>query len=94
MVITGKNTAIPVGWMIHSSLSGLSIQLMLDALARHMGEHTFCPSVVIIDDSQAEINALEVDSIWCEARGRGCAGGHNADDQKTSRPAQIPSAKS
>lgn len=68
MVITEKNKAIPVGWLIHSSLSGQSMQRMLDALARHMGEHTFCPSVVIVDDSQAEINALEDDSIWCEGK--------------------------
>lgn len=63
MVINDKNKAIPVAWMIHSSQSEQSMKLMLDKLAVHMGED-FKPSVVIVDDAQAEINAVK-HGIWC-----------------------------
>ena len=63
MVITKENRAIPVAWLIHSSQSEQSVAVMLDKLAEHMGEG-FTPSVVIVDDAQAEINAVK-NGIWC-----------------------------
>ena len=63
MVINKDNKAIPVAWLIHSRQSEQSMALMLDKLADHMGEG-FTPSVVIVDDAQAEINAVK-NGIWC-----------------------------
>jgi hypothetical protein len=63
MVVDDFGHGIPVGWLIHSSMSEASMLTMLDSLATRMGEG-FTPSVVIVDDAQAEINAVK-HGIWC-----------------------------
>jgi hypothetical protein len=65
MVIDGDGHGIPVGWMIHSSQSEESLFTMLEALAEHMGP-TYKPSVIIVDDAMAEINAIKR-CRWCAA---------------------------
>lgn len=59
--VTGHG--IPVGWLIHSSQSEESLTIMLNAMADRMGD-AFQPSVIIVDDAQAEINAIK-GCKWC-----------------------------
>ena len=48
---------IPVFWIIHSSSKEETLTQSFDAVAKRMGPD-FKPSVIIVDDCQAEINAI------------------------------------
>lgn len=63
LVIDENNKAIPVAFFIHSRQSEDVLRRFFDTLAEELGAD-FCPSVAIVDDAIAEINALE-GSRWC-----------------------------
>ena len=63
MVIdSNKNKAIPVAFFIHSRSTEEVLREFFDSLARSLGDD-FCPSIAIVDDAIAEINALQ-GSLW------------------------------
>ena len=62
MVIDEKGHGLPVGWLIHSNGTEATMLTMLDKVAGAMGDD-FTPSVVIVDDAQAEINAVRY-GVW------------------------------
>ena len=71
MVVDEHKHGIPVCWMIHSSAKTETLLTCLDKIADHMGAD-FCPSVVIVDDCTAEINALRA-CKWCKEQPSGGA---------------------
>ena len=65
MVLTGTGEGIPVFWVIHSSSTEAVLKMALDEVAKRMDrDGEYKPSVVIIDDCQAEINAVK-NGVWC-----------------------------
>ena len=65
MVIDDHNRAIPVAFFIHSRQSEDVLTNFFNLLADELGGD-FRPSVAIVDDAIAEINALQ-NSKWCVA---------------------------
>ena len=62
MAIDEEGKGYPVAWALHSGEDKNTYLLILDKLAERMGPE-FCPSVLLIDDSCAEIAAFQ-SSIW------------------------------
>jgi len=66
---------LPVAWLLHSSDSEATLHLLaVNSFAERMGPQ-FTPTVVLLDDVIAEINAIHR-SLWCAPetpRGQGFA---------------------
>jgi hypothetical protein len=63
MVFVPDGPALPVAWLLHSSNSEATLLQAVNALAERLGPR-FTPSVVLLDDALAEINAIKK-SAWC-----------------------------
>ena len=76
MVFVPDGPALPVAWLLHSSNSEATLLLAVNSFAERMGPQ-FTPTVVLLDDAIAEINAIHR-SLWCapaKPPGRGWEGG-------------------
>lgn len=79
MVCVPDGPALPVAWLLHSSNSEATLLLAVNSFAEQMGPQ-FTPTVVLLDDAIAEINAIHR-SLWCAPetpRGQGFGWGRHA----------------
>ena len=61
MVFDAHHNGIPAAWIISASAMEVDVRAWLQALKRHMQERRpdWQPSCFLVDDSQAEISAIE-----------------------------------
>jgi hypothetical protein len=85
MVFVPDGPALPVAWLLHSSNSEATLLQAVNALAERLGPR-FTPSVVLLDDALAEINAIKK-SAWCGLPH--CVQGRVAQGQQAGNPKET-----